>query len=35
MANSLKLSILLANLGWAGVYRRLIVLAVFVFLKVK
>jgi hypothetical protein len=34
IANDLKLGILLAGLGWVGVYRGLIVLAVFIFLKV-
>ena len=34
IANSLKLGILLANLGWAGIYKGLIVLAVFIFLGV-
>jgi len=34
IVNNLKLGVLLANLGWAGVYRGLIVLVVFVFLGI-
>ena len=32
IANRLKSGVLLTNLGWAGIHRKLIVLAVFVFL---
>jgi predicted CDP-diglyceride synthetase/phosphatidate cytidylyltransferase len=35
IANDLKLNILLASLSWVGVYRGLIVLAVFIFLKTE
>jgi hypothetical protein len=34
IANDLKLNVLLAGLGWAGVYGGLIVLAMFIFLGV-
>jgi hypothetical protein len=34
IADDLKLGILLAGLGWVGVYRGLVVLAVFLFLGV-
>ena len=35
MANDLKLSILLTNLGWADIYKGLIILVIFVFLGAK
>ena len=34
IADGLELGILLADLGWVGVYRGLMVLAVFIFLGV-
>ena len=33
--NGLKLNILLTDLGWVSIYKRLIVLAVFVFLEAE
>ena len=35
ITNGLKLGVLLTDLGWVGVYKGLIVLAVFIFLGVK
>jgi hypothetical protein len=35
IADDLKLGVLLAGLNWVGVYRGLIVLAVFIFLGVR
>jgi hypothetical protein len=32
ITNNLKLGVLLTSLGWVGIYRGLIVLAVFIFL---
>ena len=35
IANGLELSVLLTDLGWAGIYKGLIILAVFIFLGVR